>query len=275
MQDGRCNRNIGRLIAGRQQRDAGVPRDRGRGGADLGARGRDFCRPRTGTLVRRGQFGPLAQAAGHPGVRVVARSGAMPPARTRAVIWDVGNDILFGHPPELIVQWVAECVARIKGVTGDITLATLPMENVRSISRRRYLLFRSFLFPRSRMRFEETIAAAERIERGLEALSAAQGLRRIRPRPDWYGYDPIHSCPGTGRGRGAKYWVQTTKSNGSVRRGPDVPDAAGTPVGFGERTIQAADGNAAESRRKALVVLNSVRRPGFRRKKNRFRADSA
>lgn len=119
----------------------------------------------------------------------------MPPARTRAVIWDVGNDILFGHPPELIVQWVAECVARIKGVTGDITLATLPMENVRSISRRRYLLFRSFLFPRSRMRFEETIAAAERIERGLEALSAAQGLRRIRPRPDWYGYDPIHILP--------------------------------------------------------------------------------
>jgi hypothetical protein len=190
------------------------------------------------------------------------------------VIWDVGNDILFGHPPELIVQWVAECVARIKGVTGDITLATLPMENVRSISRRRYLLFRSFLFPRSRMRFEETIAAAERIERGLEALSAAQGLRRIRPRPDWYGYDPIHILPGTGRGRGANIGRNRRNRMEMVRRAPDVPDAAGTPVGFGERAIQAADGNAAETGRKALAVLNSVRRPAFRRK-NRFRADSA
>lgn len=119
----------------------------------------------------------------------------MPQVPTRAAIGDVGNDILFDYPPELIIQWVGECVRRLKRFTDDIALATLPMENIRSITRHKFLFFRSILFPFSRMRFEETIAAAESVERGLGEMITSMGIRQVRPRPDWYGYDPIHILP--------------------------------------------------------------------------------
>lgn len=119
----------------------------------------------------------------------------MPQAPARAVISDVGNDILFGHPPAQILEWVAECVDRLKSVTDDITLATLPMENIRALTRRKFLLFRSILFPFSRIRFEETIAAAETVQRGLEEMIASRGIRQVRPKPEWYSHDPIHIRP--------------------------------------------------------------------------------
>lgn len=120
----------------------------------------------------------------------------MPAAATRAVISDVGNDILFGYAAEQIIGWVEECVRRIRRFTGDITIATLPMENIRGMSARRFVFFRSILFPRSRVGFEESMATAEQVERGLEQLIAAHGIRQIRPRREWYSYDPIHIRPG-------------------------------------------------------------------------------
>ncbi|MCE5228151.1 hypothetical protein LLG95_00960 [bacterium] len=120
----------------------------------------------------------------------------MPDTPTRAVITDVGNDILFGHEPGLILEWIDECVRRLRRFTNDITLATLPMESIYSISRRRFLFFRSIFFPSSRMTFEKTVGAAEEIERGLEKLIQARGIRRVRPRAEWYHFDPIHIRPG-------------------------------------------------------------------------------
>jgi hypothetical protein len=39
---------------------------------------------------------------------------SLPPAPTRALVTDVGNDILYGSSPEQILEWVEESVARLQ-----------------------------------------------------------------------------------------------------------------------------------------------------------------
>lgn len=123
------------------------------------------------------------------------RLEALPPAPTRALITDVGNDILYGFGAEQTLAWVEECVARLRRLTDDIVLTDLPLASLRRLSWARFLLFRSILFPRCRLTLEQTLDQAERLTEGLAELAAARGLRFFRMRPEWYGFDPIHIRP--------------------------------------------------------------------------------
>jgi hypothetical protein len=119
----------------------------------------------------------------------------LPPASTRALITDVGNDILYGFGPERTLAWVEECIVRLQRFTGDIVLTDLPLASLRRLSRAKFLFFRSMLFPRCRLTLEQTLEEAQRVVEGLESLAAARGLRFFRMRPEWYGFDPIHIRP--------------------------------------------------------------------------------
>lgn len=123
------------------------------------------------------------------------RLEASPPAPTRALITDVGNDLLYGFGPERTLAWVEECVLRLRRFTGDIVLTDLPLASLRRLSRSKFLLFRSMLFPRCRLSLEQTLDEAERLTAGLAELAASRGLRFFRMRPEWYGFDPIHVRP--------------------------------------------------------------------------------
>jgi hypothetical protein len=116
-----------------------------------------------------------------------------PPLPTRALVTDVGNDIPHGRPPERILGWVEECVCRLREAGADeILLTDLPIGRLRRLSPRRYLLFRSLFFPASRLPLAEAAAVAEEVSAGLAALAHRYALRLIRPRSEWYGFDPIH-----------------------------------------------------------------------------------
>ena len=113
-------------------------------------------------------------------------------AATRAVIMDVGNDILYGFLPAQILEWVEEAAARLLAHTLDVTITDLPVESVRRLSPRKFLFFRTLFFPSSRVSRDEAFERLDEINRGLCRLAASRRLRLVHLKPEWYDVDPIH-----------------------------------------------------------------------------------
>ncbi len=117
------------------------------------------------------------------------------PAPTRALVTDVGNDILYGHDARQILGWVEECVARLQAVSDDVALTDLPLAAIRRLGPARFLFFRSLFVPSCRLGLAAVAQAAERLSEGLLELAERRRLRLVRLRPAWYGLDPIHIRP--------------------------------------------------------------------------------
>jgi hypothetical protein len=118
-----------------------------------------------------------------------------PPAPTRAVVSDVGNDILYGASVPQILEWVEACVERLERAGARVLLTDLPLASIRRLGEPRYLLFRSVLVPSCRLSLREARERAERLAEGLEALAARRNHAFFRLKAEWYGWDPIHVRP--------------------------------------------------------------------------------
>jgi hypothetical protein len=112
--------------------------------------------------------------------------------RPLALITDVGNDLLYGASVEQILQWVDTCLERLAGMSSRLAVATLPMGSVRKLGRIRYQLTKAFFFPGSGPDWQSIQAAAVELDAGLCRLAGMRGAALITPRPEWYGFDPIH-----------------------------------------------------------------------------------
>jgi hypothetical protein len=117
---------------------------------------------------------------------------ALPPTRTRALLTDVGNDILYGASADQTLAWVEEAAGRLRRFTDDIVITDLPMASIRQLSEARFLLFRSILVPSCRLSLGQVLESAERVNAGLDKLAAASGARLFHLKPTWYGIDPVH-----------------------------------------------------------------------------------
>lgn len=116
-----------------------------------------------------------------------------PPAqRPWALVTDVGNDLLYGASPPQIRDWVATCLDRLETQEADVTLATLPMHSVLRLGRVRFGLTRALFFPGADLAWDRMRALAQELDEGLRALASERGVRTLAPRPEWYGFDPIH-----------------------------------------------------------------------------------
>lgn len=122
-----------------------------------------------------------------------------PPVATRALVTDVGNDILYGFSPEQTLAWVGEAVRRLRRMTADIVVTDLPMDSIRRLSNPKFLAFRSVFVPSCRLSLRQVRERAELVNAGLVELSSAQGARLARLDPAWYGFDPIHVRPSAWR----------------------------------------------------------------------------
>jgi len=123
-----------------------------------------------------------------------------PPVPTRGFLTDVGNDIIYGFPPEQTLAWVGEALGRLARVTSDITVTDLPLDNIRRLSRPKFVALRSILAPSCRLSLRQVQQTAERVNDGLVDLAAAHGARLVHLAPAWYGFDPIHIRPSQWRG---------------------------------------------------------------------------
>jgi len=122
-----------------------------------------------------------------------------PPAPTRALVPDVGNDIMYGCPAAQILEWVDECVARLQPFTRDVVITGLPHAAVEGLPVSRFLLFRSIFFPRCRLTLDATVRIGAEVDAGLRAIAASRGASFLTLKPEWYGVDPIHIRPGMWR----------------------------------------------------------------------------
>jgi hypothetical protein len=128
------------------------------------------------------------------------RLASAPAIPTKALLTDVGNDILYGFSAEQILSWVDDAITRLATVSDDIVLTGLPMESIRRLSPVRFQVARSLLVPSSRLSYAEAAVTAERVHAGLERLAQERGLRFVALNPSWYGLDPIHIQPSLWRG---------------------------------------------------------------------------
>jgi hypothetical protein len=120
---------------------------------------------------------------------------ALPPAPTRALVTDVGNDIMYGSSAEQILAWVEEAVDRLQRLTGDIILTGLPLASITRLSSAKFLAVRSIIVPGCRLSLSQIIRTAERVHDGLLTLAAARQATFVALEPSWYGVDPIHIRP--------------------------------------------------------------------------------
>ena len=120
---------------------------------------------------------------------------ASPDVQTKALVTDVGNDILYGCRAEQVLAWVDEAIGRFRRVTSDIVVTDLPLVSARRLSRVKFLAFRSMLFPSCRLSLDEVLETADQVNQGLVRLAAAHHIRFFRLDPAWYGFDPIHIRP--------------------------------------------------------------------------------
>ena len=117
---------------------------------------------------------------------------ASPVKETFALVTDIGNDILYGAPCCEIAEWVDDCVARLQKVAARTTLTLLPIENLLSLERLRYYLFRTVTFPGCRLTLADACSRASELNALVQTIAARRGAAIVQQRTDWYGIDPIH-----------------------------------------------------------------------------------
>jgi hypothetical protein len=109
-----------------------------------------------------------------------------------ALLTDVGNDIMYCVEPDQIIEWVGECISRLKQLKARIVMTGLPMAVVDRIGQYQYLLFRTLFFPKNTLSLEETAERARHVQQGLQKLAADHDVPFVEQKHEWYGIDPIH-----------------------------------------------------------------------------------
>jgi len=116
------------------------------------------------------------------------------PQNVSVMLTDVGNDIVYGHPPDQILESVRVCVDRIRQWAPECQIigTRLPMASIRTLGEFRFRTMRLILFPGSRRSLSSILSESEQVDHGLSELANSYGLRLIESQADWYGFDPIH-----------------------------------------------------------------------------------
>jgi hypothetical protein len=148
-----------------------------------------------------------------PGIRDCGLWDALqqrPDSETRplALMTDVGNDLLYGHCPDAILGWAAECLERLRAQSAAITITGVPLESLKRMSSPRYHATRMCFFPRRGVGWATMKGMIEELDEGLRALSLRYGAAFVEPQRGWYGVDPIH----VRRSRRSAAWRQILQS---------------------------------------------------------------
>jgi len=81
---------------------------------------------------------------------------------------------------------------QLRAVDARIVITELPLRNLRSLEAWRFRLFRTVLFPQSRLTLEVALARAAALNERIKQLAAQYQATLVRPQGNWYGFDPIH-----------------------------------------------------------------------------------
>lgn len=111
---------------------------------------------------------------------------------TYALLTDIGNDILYGLPPEQILRSLERCIAQLQQQSAHIVTTNLPMASIEGLSEWRYTLFRNIFYPSSRLPRDETVSRARAVHAGLMELASRLHFKLYEQEPAWFSLDGIH-----------------------------------------------------------------------------------
>lgn len=111
---------------------------------------------------------------------------------TKALITDVGNDLMSGRSPTWIARRIEVCLARLSSLGADTLLTGLPMTNLTGLGSWRFRFFRSLLFPGRSLSLADVRQRARELDDHLAELAARYRTCLVEPDPDWFGLDGIH-----------------------------------------------------------------------------------
>lgn len=110
----------------------------------------------------------------------------------KALITDVGNDIVFGVPVPQILEWVAKCCDAFRAARADLIITLPPRDRLERLSDLHFKVARTVIFPGSRLTRGFMLESVEALRSGLLELAERSGALIVDPPRDWYGIDPIH-----------------------------------------------------------------------------------
>src|SRR5262245_5785688 len=64
-----------------------------------------------------------------------------------ALIADIGNDVLYGAPVAVIVEWLRDALDRLKAMGATVSIVQLPEHNVVNFTNLQFWLLNRILFP--------------------------------------------------------------------------------------------------------------------------------
>lgn len=112
----------------------------------------------------------------------------------RVLMTDIGNDLVYRRTPEVIAGAVEDCIVRLRNVYPEcpVTITELPLSSLHSLTPFRFRAARSILFPGSDLQLSTVIHEAQDLNERIRSLAIRYGAVLVTPRPEWYGFDPIH-----------------------------------------------------------------------------------
>jgi hypothetical protein len=144
-------------------------------------------------------------------------------APSTALVTDIGNDVLYGVKPALVLEWVETCLMRLRDLGARLVVTDLPVFNTRALSETAFALFCALLVPGCRLTLAEVARRARIVNEGVVALAGRYGATLVRLRPEWYGRDPIHIVP--------RHWAAAWQEIAGAGEGSaTVPDIGRSPL---------------------------------------------
>lgn len=124
--------------------------------------------------------------------------------QTWGLVTDVGNDLLYGVPPQRVLAQVHDALQRLRSQGASLTVVRPPLERILMLSSWEYRITKKLLFPGPTIPWKEMAKLIVMLDQDLAELSAQLGARVLVPPLDWYGLDPIHIR----RSRKCQAWQQ-------------------------------------------------------------------
>jgi hypothetical protein len=115
-----------------------------------------------------------------------------PPLPTAALVTDIGNDMLYGISPALMLEWVERCLDRLVEVGATIIVTQMPSSSIERLGERRFQFFRRMFFPRSKLTLAHARSLVREINERLVSIGQMREIPVISASATWYGFDPIH-----------------------------------------------------------------------------------
>jgi hypothetical protein len=112
--------------------------------------------------------------------------------RTFAFVTDVGNDLAYEEPVDVVFEWVRSCVKRLNNLGAKIVFTGLPVEMLRRMSLSKFYLMKAVLFPSCRLNLATLLDRAQELDARLRELAKIQKMPIFSVPNEWYGFDPIH-----------------------------------------------------------------------------------